>query len=72
MPRKRQNFTLDSRIVAELHNAAMAAGFKSTNQFVEAGLFGLLQIAGRISADEKPLGEMRGGNRFQSSVEQDG
>lgn len=63
MARKRRAFLLDDRIIAELDGAAEAAGHASVNRFVEAGLWELLKMAGRIPADAEPLPEMRGGKR---------
>lgn len=63
MPRRPKNFLLDERIIEALDEAAKSAGYKNANKFVEATLFNILKISGKIPSDAEPLPEARGGKR---------
>jgi hypothetical protein len=67
MPRKRRTYTIDERLIDALARMA-AAKNASANRFLENILWEKATADGFIPNGEKPLGETRGGDRYQGEA----
>lgn len=66
--RKSKTYRLDKRVTDGLNALARKHG-SSTNRWLENHLFALLKQEGMIPGDATPLGETRGGIRYQTKTE---